>query len=73
LFLIGLVIFVWASQPLLVSIISTIPFAGLVPLVVVSLFPLVFSNPHSRRKNTVSELLEEMRSVAIENSVGATS
>ena len=50
-FLIGLVIYVWTSQPLLVSIISTIPFVILLPIVVVCLYP------HSGRKNDILELL----------------
>ena len=54
-FLIGLVIYVWASQPLLVSIISTIPFVALIPLIVVCRYP------HSGRKNNILELLARKR------------
>ena len=51
-FLIGLVICVWEKQPLVVSIIFTIPFAVLVPLVTV-----VFC-PHSTRKENIVQLLK---------------
>ena len=54
-FLIGLVIYVWASQPPLVSIISTIPFVILFLLVVVCLYP------HSGRKSNILELLARKR------------
>ena len=54
-FLIGLVIYVWTSQPLLVSIISTIPFVTLFPLVAVCFYP------HSERKNNILELLARKR------------
>lgn len=52
LFLIGLVICVWEKQPLLVSIIFTIPFAVLVPLVAVVFIP------HSTRKENIVQILK---------------
>jgi membrane protein implicated in regulation of membrane protease activity len=54
-FLIGLVIYVWAMQPLLVSIISTIPFVVLSPLVAACFYP------HSGRKHDILELLARKR------------
>ena len=54
-FLIGLAIYIWANQPLLVSIISTIPFVILFPLVGVCFYP------HSGRKNDILELLARKR------------
>jgi hypothetical protein len=53
-FLIGLVIYVWANQPLLVSIISTIPFVILFPLVAVCFYP------HSGSKNNILEMLASL-------------
>jgi uncharacterized protein DUF6535 len=63
LFLIGLVIYVWTRQPLLVAIISTIPLAVLFPLVVITLFPLVAMCifPQSGRKKAILELLARIR------------
>lgn len=55
LFLIGLIIRVWAKQPLVVSIISTIPFAVLAPLVAVVFYP------HSTRKNNIIQILKHKR------------
>ncbi|KAF8799078.1 hypothetical protein BYT27DRAFT_7227976 [Phlegmacium glaucopus] len=54
-FLIGLVIYVWARQPILVSIISTIPFVILSPLVVACFYP------HSGRKIDIVKLLARKR------------
>ena len=51
-FLIGLVICVWERQPLVVSIIFTIPFAVLVPLVGVIFYP------HSTRKENIIHILK---------------
>ena len=51
-FLIGLVICVWETQPLVVSIIFTIPFAILVPLVAVVFYP------HSTRKENIIHILK---------------
>ena len=51
-FLIGLVICVWEKQPLVVSIIFTIPFAVLVPLVTVVFYP------HSTRKENIIQILK---------------
>ena len=50
-FLVGLVIYVWDKQPLVVSIIFTIPFAVLVPLVSVVFYP------HSNRKENIVQIL----------------
>ena len=52
LFFIGLVILVWEKQPLLVSIIFTIPFAILVPLVG------VLFHPHSNRRENIIQILK---------------
>ena len=52
LFLIGLVIFVWEKQPLVVSIIFTIPFAVLVPLTAVVFIP------HYSRKENIIQILK---------------
>ena len=54
-FLIGLAIYIWANQPLLVSIISTIPFVILFPLAGVCFYS------HSGRKNDILELLVRKR------------
>jgi hypothetical protein len=54
-FLIGLVIYVWEKQPLLVSIISTIPVAILAPLVAVLFYP------HSARKANIMKFLADSR------------
>ncbi|KAF8799086.1 hypothetical protein BYT27DRAFT_7264114 [Phlegmacium glaucopus] len=54
-FLIGLVIYVWTRQPILVSIISTIPFVVLSPLVMACFYP------HSGRKFDIIELLGRKR------------
>lgn len=54
-FIIGLVIFVWEKQPLLVSIISTTPVAILTPLLAVLFYP------HSRRKENIMKILAENR------------
>jgi hypothetical protein len=54
-FLIGLVIYVWAMQPLLVSIISTIPFVVLSPLVAACFYP------HFGRKHDILEVLARKR------------
>ena len=54
-FLIGLAIYIWTNQPLLVSIISTIPFVILFPLVAVCFYP------HSGRKIDILELLARKR------------
>ena len=51
-FLIGLVIYVWEKQPLVVSIISTIPFVVLAPLVAVVFYP------HSARKENIIQILK---------------
>ena len=53
--LIGLVIYVWAMQQLLVSIISTIPFVVLSPLVAACFYP------HSGRKHDILVLLVRKR------------
>jgi len=55
LFLIGLVISIWEKQPLVVGIISTIPFAVLAPLVAVLFYP------HSTRKENIIQILKEKR------------
>jgi Family of unknown function (DUF6535) len=55
LFLIGLVIRIWEKQPLVVSVISTIPFAVLAPLVAVVFYP------HSTRKNNIIQILKHKR------------
>ena len=55
-FLLGLAIYIWANQPLLVSIISTIPFVVLFPLVGVCFYP-----QHSERKIDILELLARKR------------
>ncbi|KAF8234303.1 hypothetical protein L208DRAFT_1394326 [Tricholoma matsutake] len=55
LFLIGLVIRIWEKQPLVVSIISTIPVAVLAPLVAVVFYP------HSTRKNNILQILHHKR------------
>ena len=52
LFLIGLVIYVWEKQPLVVSIIFTLPFAVLVPLVAVVFIP------HSTRRENIIQILK---------------
>jgi len=52
LFFIGLVICVWEKQPLVVSVISTIPFAVLVP------FVGVLFHPHSTRKQNIIQILK---------------
>jgi len=54
-FLIGLLIYVWAMQPLLVSIISTVPFVVLSPLVAACFYP------HSGRKDDILVLLARKR------------
>ena len=51
-FLIGLVIYVWKKQPVVVSIIFTIPFAVLVPLVAVVFIP------HTTRKERIVNILK---------------
>ena len=55
-FLIGLAIYIWTNQPLLVSIISTIPFVILFPLAAVCFYP-----QPSERKIDILELLARKR------------
>jgi Family of unknown function (DUF6535) len=55
-FLIGLIIYVWEKQPLLVCIMSTIPVVVLAPLVAG-----VFFYPHSIRKTHILQILAEGR------------
>lgn len=54
-FLIGLLIFVWAQQPLLVSIISTVPCVVMVPLMG------SFFIPHANGKKNIIEILARKR------------
>jgi len=55
LFSVGLIIRVWEKQPLTVSIISTIPFVVLAPLVAVVFYP------HSTRKDNIIQILKGKR------------
>jgi len=54
-FCVGLLIFVWAKQPLLVSIIATIPFAVLTPLVGCLFIP------HVDKRRNIIELLAQKK------------
>jgi len=54
-FFVGLLIFVWAKQPLLVSIIATIPFAVLTPLTGCLFIP------HERGRANIIELLAQKK------------
>jgi hypothetical protein len=55
LFLVGLVIYVWETQPLLVFIISIIPLGILTPLVVVCFYP------HDAMKTSIIWILKDKR------------
>jgi hypothetical protein len=51
-FLIGLIIFIWEKQSLLIVVIATIPFVFLLPLI---LFLLI---PHSSRRENIVQILK---------------
>jgi membrane protein implicated in regulation of membrane protease activity len=55
LLLIGLVVYVWAAQPLLVSVTSTLTFAILAP------FVAIYFIPHADRKKDIIECLGRKR------------